>query len=203
MYSNLKDTVFKNYSDEQLVPLAKTDTNAFNEIISRYIERILIKANKLSQLNSYRDDLVQEGFLGLINAVYCYNADKGSKFSSFADVCIQNKMNTAIKKIYGYIPPIDTKDNYLLNNSEDNEETSLDGTPEDILIEKETFSDMLKILSKKLSKREFEILMLFSNELSYAEISKKLGISIKSVDNAIQRIRRKIKVIWSIPPKNL
>jgi len=195
MYSKFFKNDFLNYSDEELVKIVSKNSNAFNELISRYAERILIKSNKMTSSRTDRDDLIQEGFLGLMNAVYKFDETRNHKFSSFADVCIQNKMNTAIKKIHN-TQTITTDNNDILEHSEkDGENLNLDN-PEDILIQKETFGEMISILDEKLSKREFEILMLFANELSYSEISKKLNISTKSVDNAIQRVRRKIKLFW-------
>lgn len=159
MYSKNLKSDFIDYSDEELIKLISIDSNALNEIISRYAQRILIKSNAMTSSFTDRDDLIQEGFLGLMNAIYNFNEDKGVKFSCFADVCIQNRMNTAIKKLCKTQLFVISQEN-ILGQYERNLNFVTFNTPESILIQKDTFCQVLSMLSKNLSECELQVLML-------------------------------------------
>ncbi len=159
-----------------------------SELISRYIRIIRIKANKMHSNTVEADDLVSEGFIGLLSAIRNYSPEKG-KFSAFANTCINNRMKTAVMK----------SDNRLvLTEDFDFDEIEDDNvSTEDLVIRKEQNSEISEKLDKLLSKREKEVLSLYIGACSYEEIAAKLNISVKSVDNALSRARKKLRAGFS------
>ena len=174
-------------SDEELFRIFPDDDKKLTALLTpRYMRLIKAKAFSMAKGNySDTEDLVQEGFLGFMNAVSAYNPEKNTKFSTFAEVCITNKMKTALMKI-------------KKNNMDSIEDIDMSGeqyseTPESQLMLRESVREIYDILSSKLSKREWDVFHLFVSGETYEQISVQLGIKIKAVDNAVQRIRRKLK----------
>lgn len=181
-------------SDEQLLnSCLKYNENGDNEIvyneemsmlISRYTRIITIKAHKMKCDCIEFDDLVSEGFLGFLDAMRNYSPEKGA-FCSFANVCIANKMINAFNKAKKN-PPL--SDDFDLTKVEDESA----GT-EDMVILKEENREFFSAMNKILTKRELEVLGLYLNSFSYQQISRTLGIEVKSVDNALSRARTKLR----------
>lgn len=181
------DEKFFGKSDEELFKIFPDDDKKLTALLTpRYMKLIKAKAFSMAGGNySDMEDLVQEGFLGFMNAVSAYDTEKNIKFSTFAEVCITNKMKTALIR--------NRKNN--MDSIEDIDISSQTETPENQLILRENVREIYDILSSKLSKREWDVFHLFVSGETYEQISIQLGINIKAVDNAIQRIRRKLKQI--------
>lgn len=180
------------YSDEQLVALYKSgDANAFNLLYERYMQTVKYFSRNLYLLGADHEDLLQEGMLGLIKAVNLYKEGESS-FRTFATLCIKSSLYTAVKKY--------SANNALILTNSVEYDTWLDKyfaneNPEDETIRKEAVNELLKLISDKLSKKELEVLNFYLEGLSYEEISNKTKMNFKSIDNALQRARKKIKSI--------
>ncbi|MCL1822677.1 MAG: sigma-70 family RNA polymerase sigma factor [Oscillospiraceae bacterium] len=178
-------------NDEQLLKAAKQDEIIMSELITRYVSVIVIKANKMargfSMLNKQdAEDFISEGFLGLLSAIRTYEEEKGL-FSAYANACIDNRMKTALGKAKRTL--IFTEE---FNPDVINLKHQIPGADE-ILIEKENREEILKKISKILSEHEFNVFKMYLDSFSYRQISSRLGISVKSVDNALSRARAKLK----------
>ena len=156
-------------------------------LISRYMPLIKAKASALKNSQVEADDLISEGFLGLLSAIRSYDPKKGT-FMTFASTCITNKMKTAVVK--GSANPLPA-----LSLDDSNVEEISDGNPgtEDLIILKEQNSEMMKQVEQLLSEREREVFYLYLSAYSYSQIAEKLGITAKAVDNAITRAKSKLR----------
>ena len=134
------------------------------------------------------EDLAQEGLLGLLNAISKFDQSKNVKFATFAEVCINNKMKTAFVK--------NNKTELPVEDISEVQDVVIADNPESILLQKERLEEIYNSIISLLSKQEWEILKLFLKDSSYEQIAQQLAISPKSVDNAMQRVRRKLKRMW-------
>lgn len=178
-------------SDEELVRQAKSGS-AFSEIISRYKKIAEIKARKLGTGRSEAEinDLIDEGVIAVFYAVRTFDESRGVLFSTYADTCITNRIITTLEKQNR----IRTKESDEALSCEKRIDTE---SPESILIERERFDEAMKRVSKKLSGMELSVLELYLQTESYKTIAAKLNISEKAVDNAMQRVRKKLKSVLS------
>lgn len=180
-------------SDAQLAGLVKLgDSDAFAELMERYISLIRAKAAPFHSTHLETDDLCQEGLLGLLNAARAYNPANGASFKTFAGVCIANQIAMA------YRSAASRKNEPLHDFISLNEESPLSiedegGDPEAVLAESENFSMMWKRIRQELSGLEFQVLKYYLAGYSYGDIAKKLTISAKVADNALYRARYKLK----------
>ena len=183
MGKNLAD-LYKRLSDEELALSAKTDKAAVTELIARYICSIEYLANKYCPAAA--DDLMQEGFMGLLKAVKTYDPQKNVKFVTYAAVCIKNKMLSAVKKnsMIADIPEEELEERFFYDSEE---------IPENIIIQNERMSEIYDKISSTLSEQEWQVFQLFLTGMSYNQMALNLGVSVKAVDNAMQRVRRKLK----------
>lgn len=181
---------FRNLSDGELVQRCAGDTDAVAVLISRYIPLINKYAFQFSKVLDF-DDLVQEGSLGLLDAISSFRPDKDVKFSTYAAVCVRNKMLKAVEKASSQ------KSGGLRGNVSLSElpERADDLTPENIFIGKESLDAVMDDVKKVLSPLERRILFSHLGGMDYKTIAQNLKISQKSVDNALQRVRRKLKSI--------
>lgn len=156
-------------------------------LISKYMPLIKAKACCFRSSCVETDDLVSEGFLGLLSAIRSYNPEKGV-FSAFAAACISNKMKTAIAKGSANSLLVTSVDDAFLEEISDN-------TPgaEDLIILKEQNDEMMRQVDKLLSEKEREVFYLYLSAYSYNQIAEKLNITPKSVDNAITRAKTKLR----------
>ena len=178
-----------NLTDEQLVESYKNgDSNAFNVLYLRYKDTVKYFARNLFLLGADFDDLIQEGMFGLIKAVNSYKSGESS-FRTYATICIKTSLYSAVKKYSAFsFAPLNNSDSFEILDS-----LGLSSqTPEDFTLKKENGNEFYKKLNDKLSKTEMEVLKLYLQGLSYLEISKKLNKDSKFVDNALQRVRKKI-----------
>ena len=180
-------------SDEALIAQAQCgDTDALTEIVCRYLPLIRQKASGYSTSPADRDDLIQEGLIGLLNAVKTYRDAKGAAFRTYCSVCVQNKMLTEMEKrssskqqaMQNYLP-LEELDRSAVNSDEDD--------PFRIIAAQEGHDLLMEKAKTLLSGLEQETLALYLSGYSYEEIAERLGLSYKAVDNALQRVRRKLR----------
>ena len=178
-------------ADETILALYREgDGEAAAILLSRYIPLINRYAYQFRGVLD-PDDLIQEGSIGFLDAVRNYAPGSDIKFSSYASVCIKNRMLKAVEKS-------SSKKAGILNNSiplEEAAENSDGQTPEKIFIDKESLAAVLADVNNVLSPLERKILFSHLGGCDYQTIADSLHISLKSVDNALQRVRRKLKSI--------
>lgn len=184
-------------SDNELVSLFRNERdtrlgrNAVTVLISRYLNLVRKKAS-LYLGGAEFDDLAQEGFLAFMRAAEGFDPEKGTSFSAFADACVTNGIRSAVKRLNRGTEGL----------PEDYGESAEDSsTPENIWFEKEAETGLYKKISKLLSKKEWDIFKLYIGGASYAEIAEGLEIPKKSVENAVFRIRKKLKTLFSCGDK--
>lgn len=188
--------------DEEIIRLIKQgDEKALSYLLDRYKELVNIKVSKFYIVGAEKDDTTQEGMIGLFKAIKCYDETKQNSFKTFANMCIERQLITAIKSSnrQKHIP----LNSYLsLNNSayenDDNDEELINTfdsktveDPLDTIMKKEYFEQIENSMDKNLSGFEKKVLNRYIKGESYVEIAAKLDAPVKSVDNAIQRIRKK------------
>lgn len=200
--TNNKD--YDNIKDEDLIEIIKSgDKQAFNYLINKYKELVNIKVSKYFIIGAERDDIVQEGLIGLFKAIKNYKSNMQNSFKSFANMCIERQLITAIKTSnrQKHMP----LNSYLsLNISAYDEEESESDTslidifnasliedPLDTITKKEYYQNIENTIEKSLSDFEKKVLNQYINGKSYVEIAENLDTPVKSIDNAIQRIRKK------------
>lgn len=195
---------YNNMSDEELLEeIKEKDTNALNFLICRYKDLVNSKVNKYFIIGAEKEDIIQEGLIGLYKAIKDYKEDKQNSFKSFANLCIERQLITAIKSSnrQKHMP----LNSYLSlnmtayeNEDENNEtqimdvlETNIIEDPLDTITKKEYMSDVESVIDNSLSDFEKKVLNRFIQGESYVKIAERLDAPVKSVDNAIQRIRKK------------
>lgn len=189
--------------DEDIVEFAKTgDDAALEFLINKYKNFVRAKARSYFLIGADREDIIQEGMIGLYKAIRDFRADKLSSFRAFAELCITRQIITAIKTAtrQKHIP----LNSYVSLNKpiydEDSDRTLLDvisGTkitdPEELIISREEFDDIEEKMGEILSSLEWKVLMSYLEGKSYQEIAVDLKRHVKSIDNALQRVKRKLE----------
>ncbi|MEG0013526.1 MAG: RNA polymerase sporulation sigma factor SigH [Cellulosilyticaceae bacterium] len=200
---NLKINQLEDLPDEDLIECYREgQIQAIEVLVQRYkiFVRKRIKSNYF--IGADKEDLIQEGMIGLFKAICDYNPVKDASFKSFATLCITRQISTAFKMAtrQKHIP-LNTSIslNIPVSTEEDDSITLMDTikgndtiTPEDFLIYKEDLANLQKHIKESLSSLEWRVLNLHTEGRNYHEIAKDLGKSIKSIDNALQRIKRKL-----------
>lgn len=192
-------------SDDELVELAKTDEYAFEYLVTKYKCIVLSKARGYFLVGADKEDIIQEGMIGLVKAIRDYRPDREASFKGFAEICINRQIITAIKSAtrQKHIP----LNTYVslsrpVYESDENDEnrTMLDVlecdsslNPEERVIIEESYRGMDEKIMKALSRFEKSVLEHYLGGNSYAEISHKTGKPVKSIDNALQRIKKKLE----------
>lgn len=188
--------------DEELVALANAGNSAAEELIfHRYKNCVRSKARTYYLIGADNDDIVQEGMIGLYKAVRDFKTEKNITFRTFADVCITRQILTAIRTanrnkhspLNAYISmnaPVFGEDSAATVSNMVKENTV--SNPEELYIIDETVKELKHLILKKLSTFESEVLGLYLDGCSYNEISVKMKKSSKSIDNALQRIKKKL-----------
>lgn len=188
--------------DEALCALAASgDRQAEESLVVRYNRLVRMCARPYFLAGGDSEDLIQEGMLGLLSAIREYDPGKSAAFRTYAEVCVKNRLFSAVKAAA-------RNKHTPLNDSVSISETPLYGgsgfsfanggpgrrtkDPEEILLNREAFRERMEALVGQLSGFEAGILRLYLNGLSYSEIAAEVNKSPKSVDNAVQRIRRKL-----------
>ena len=182
------------YSDEALCALvANGCRNAEEELVKRYFRSVRMCARPYFLAGGDSEDLIQEAMFGLLKAIREFDSRCDARFRTFAEVCIRNRIRSAVTNA--------TRSKHApLNDSIPFESPMLGigASPEELYISREEETERLARLGKQLSPLERKVLQLFLLGLSYQEISKQVGRSIKSVDNAVQRIRRKVAANFGV-----
>ncbi|MGN1207847.1 MAG: sigma-70 family RNA polymerase sigma factor [Christensenellales bacterium] len=181
--------------DWNLITMAKKgDLQALNMLMTNYKKLVNKIARKYFIIGADLNDVIQEGMIGLFNAYSNFDTKKNVKFKTFATLCINRQIISAIKKAYKHANN-DLIDDINLNEIYSNDKII---SPEDDFIESESFKNLKNEIKQKLSNLEIKILNEFLQNSSYEEISSKLNISKKSVDNALSRIRNKLNYLNKI-----
>lgn len=194
------------YSDEELVAIIRDgDNQALDYLMNKYKILVEKKAKSYFLIGASRDDIIQEGMIGLFKAIRDFKEDKTASFYSFADLCVTRQIISAVKA--------STRQKHLPLNSyislnkpsyeEENDKATLIDkmpsqkiiNPEDLLIGQENLSIIEHELSERLSKLEKEVLRCYIDGKSYVEIAEYLRRPVKSIDNALQRIKKKVEAI--------
>ena len=194
---------YQSLTDEEIISKVKDgDEDALLFIINKYKDLVNSKLNKYYIIGAEREDIIQEGLIGLFKAIKGYDGTKQSSFKTFANMCVERQLITAIKSsnrqknipLNSYL----SLNTSAYDNEDDNNmeliDTLITQTVEDPLetiMKKEYYTEVRNTINKSLSKFELQVLDRYIQGESYEYIAKKLDIPIKSVDNAIQRIRKK------------
>lgn len=162
------------------------------QIIEEYTPFVRSRANLYAGKGTEADDLFQEGMIGLINAIYRFDSDYHVPFMAFAKVCIDNKMLAAVRKA-GRLNRAPLDDSIPLDEVDGNDSLSDDKGLQHLVEAKEQVELVREKIELHLTKMERDILMLHLQGYSYEEIAKELHLSVKSVDNALYRVRKKLR----------
>lgn len=193
--------MYNELNDEALIlKLRSGDEMAEETLLKRYKPLVLSRARAYYLTGGDKDDLVQEGMLGCYKAVCSFDPEKQISFAAFADLCIRRQIYTAVKisNRKKHLPlnssvsldsPTDTESSTTVMDSVNNEKT-LD--PEQLLIGQEGFEEIITAINSELSKMEKQVLYLYLRGLSYQQMAERLGKTVKSVDNAMQRMKKKL-----------
>ena len=202
---SINENEYTHMTDEKLIEnIKQEDQNALNCLIERYNEVVSMKANRFFMIGAEKEDMVQEGMIGLYKAVKSFNTEKQNSFKTFANMCIERQLITAVKNSnrQKHIP---LNSSISLNAAayDDNEDMDkldvLDvkvlNDPSDIIADREYFQSIENKIKENLSDFELQVLYEYEKGKTYASIAEKLNAKIKSVDTAIQRIRKKANKI--------
>ena len=185
------DNTYSSLSDSVLAKLSKNgDDNAFNELAMRYLSTINFIARRFSAQGYEQKDFVQEGLLGLLYSCQTFDENGTSSFKNYMSVILQRRFISIIRHLNAQKAVPDSALVQIDDIGENVEDKSQ--TPEELVMCKEHLKSVFDRLKSMLSKTEFDVLTMYGNGLSYSSIAQKLSISEKSVDNALQRARRKI-----------
>lgn len=197
---------YEKITDEELISLIRMDDQlAMEFLLDKYKNLVRKKAKTLYLIGGDREDLIQEGMIGLYKAIRDYQKEKAASFMTFADLCISRQMYSAIKLS-------NTKKNQPLNNyisidmsaySDDSESTesaayvakiahSRNINPEEMLIDRENTEWLENRLMERLSDLERNILTLYLKDNNYSQIAKIMNKEPKAIDNGLQRIKKKL-----------
>ena len=195
---------YEEESDEALLDMAwNGDSEAMDYLMNKYKNLVRSRARTLFLVGADKEDLIQEGMIGLYKAIRDYKQEKDVAFRTFAELCISRQMYSAIKGS-------NTKKNQPLNNyvsidvmkGTDDREVSPEGllelsskkilNPEQLVIDKEAANVLEYILVGHLSRMEREVLFYYMNDYNYSQIAAAVGKEPKAVDNALQRIKKKL-----------
>jgi len=203
---NLETWVRSDYevlNDEDIVEAVRNgDSEALEYLINKYRSFVRAKARSYFLIGADREDIIQEGMIGLYKSIRDFRGDKLASFKAFAEICITRQIITAIKTA--------TRQKHIPLNSyvsldkpiydEDSDRTLLDvicGSrvcdPEELIINQEEFTGLEDKMSEILSDLERKVLMLYLDGRSYQEIAVDLKRHVKSIDNALQRVKRKLE----------
>lgn len=181
---------FNTFSDEELICRLRAGEQLIEEyLLEKYKPIVKSKCRVLFLVGGDREDLIQEGMIGLFKAIRDFDPENGAPFAAFAKLCVERQLYTAIESagrlknapLNGYISLSEESENLM------------DGGIEEAVIEKENYQQMYEEAQAFLSKMEREVLELYLEGNDYTEIARMLGKTDKSIDNALQRIKAKIQ----------
>ncbi len=179
---------FRNETDEALVTRAqKGDVAATEELLLRYKNAVRARARQFFLEGGETDDLVQEGMIGLYAAIGAFDPNAGKRFKNFAYLCVTRRIFDVLRAAGRQI------------NAEGFDPDTVESgvSPEDFLIDDESRTELQTELMKVLSNFEFRVMTMYLDGMSYSQICEATGKSLKSVDNALGRSKRKLQVAFS------
>ena len=202
----MKDS-YGEYTDEELIVLLRDGENDITDyIMEKYKGMVKAKAKSMYLLGGDSDDLIQEGMIGLFKAIRDYDSGRDASFSTFADLCVSRHMYTAVqassrKKHMPLNTYISLYSKNIGPDGDGNEENSLmnaipaalEMSPEELFIDRENVEGLEQAIEKELSGFEKQVLDLYITGMSYNQIARVLGKDGKSTDNALQRIKAKLR----------
>ena len=201
-YINKYKENYSNIKDEDLIRKIKSgDNNALDYLLKKYQEVVNMKVSRYFIIGAEKEDIIQEGLIGLYKAIKSFDPEKQNSFKSFANLCIERQLITAIKSsnrqkhmpLNSYLSlNMSAYDDYDDDTSiYDIFDANIIEDPLDTITKKEYYKSVENIIEKSLSTFEKNVLNELVNGSSYTAIAQKLDSPVKSVDNAIQRIRKK------------
>lgn len=198
---------FERFNDEELIEMVhQGNTDALDYLITKYRLLVRAKARSYFLIGADKEDIVQEGMIGLYKAIRDFKGDKLASFRAFAELCITRQIITAIKTA--------TRQKHIPLNSyisldkpifdEESDRTLMDvltgaimDDPEELMIHREEFGYLEEKMSEILSELELQVLALYLDGQSYHEISAKLNRHVKSIDNALRQVKAEIRTTFS------
>lgn len=183
----LKPVPFEQLPDEELVLLARQNRQAMEALIIRYTGAVWNRVRRYQGISD-ADDLAQEGFLGLISAACRYEESRGVPFSAYAGKCITNSIVSALRQSRNLPLPVGMHTASLLSQVQDSS-----ALPDSVVQSRTAAARMVFAMVNRLSRREYQVCILICGGATYGQTANALGISVKSVDNALQRARRKLR----------
>lgn len=202
--TSAESSIYDGYTDEDLLARIRAchGDDALDYLINKYRNFVRSKARSYFLIGADREDIVQEGMIGFFKAIRDFREDKLSSFRAFAELCVTRQIITAIKTAtrQKHIP----LNSYVSLNKpiydEDSDRTLLDvlsgariSDPEELVISREEFVDIEQKMEEILSDLEWRVLMSYLDGKSYQEIAVDLHRQVKSIDNALQRVKRKLE----------
>ena len=204
--------IYEQYSDEELIVRLRDGEEQITDYIKdKYKNLVKSKAKSMYILGADNDDLIQEGMIGLFKAVRDYDSGRDASFFTFADLCISRQMYTAVQAsvrqkhapLNTYISLYSHVNHTMSDGEPDGEEAQLQNilasraelSPEELMIDRENVEGLEKIIERELSHFEKQVLDLYITGMSYVQIAKVLGRDEKSTDNALQRIKGKLRKV--------
>ncbi len=203
MILNLKEDSYDDLADEVLIGYIQAgDDEALAYLIQKYKQFVRTKSRSYFLIGADKEDIIQEGMIGLYKSIRDFKIERLTSFKAFAELCVTRQIITAIKTA--------TRQKHIPLNSyvsldkpiyeEDSDKTLLDiicGSkvlnPEELIINKEEYDDIEEKMVEILSELEREVLILYLEGLSYQEIAESLNRQVKSIDNALQRVKKKLE----------
>ena len=184
-------------SDEELLALSREGQSSVeDDLARRYIRLVRICARPYFLQGGDSEDLLQEGMLGLLNAIREYDPQKGTAFHTYAETCIRSRIHSAIRsasrKKHAPLNDGISLDDVLSDESQSLGTQLFQRSPEEQVLARETESELLYAFAQRLSGFESRILSLYLDGLSYQEMAAATGRDAKAVDNAVQRLRKKL-----------
>ncbi len=200
---DLEQIELEHLTDEEIADLAKNgNVGALEYLINKYKNFVRAKARTYFLIGADREDIIQEGMIGLYKAIRDYRCDRQASFRAFAEICVTRQIITAIKTatrqkhipLNSYIslnkPVFDEESERTLGEVVT---TGKAGNPEDLFINQENLLDIESTMTRILSPLEQKVVALYLEGKSYVEIAQQLDRHVKSVDNALQRVKRKLE----------
>lgn len=195
------ESEYADIADEKLVQMIKDgDKKALDYLLNKYRDVVTMKTNRFFIIGAEKDDMIQEGFWGLYKAIQSFDPEKQNSFKTFANLCIERQLITLIKTSNRQ-KNIPLNSSFSLNVSayDENDDVSvldvLDAKtaedPLETIIKREYYENVETKIGQNLSKFEKDVLNKYIQGQSYVDIANSLAAPVKSVDNAIQRIRKK------------
>lgn len=201
---NMEPGAYQDLSDEQLIEkLRSGDTRIMDYILDKYKPLVRKRANAMFLIGGDTDDLIQEGMIGLFKAIRDYNGEKEASFFHFAQLCITRQLYSAVeasnRKKHA---PLNSYISFYSDPGDEGKSlaetltTGVMDNPEQMMIDQENTALFWEKLKEDLSKMEKEVLDEYLSGQNYQQIAQKIGKSPKAIDNALQRIKTKIRVGW-------